>query len=183
MGREKKNAAQDVLNLYSQMQEEDSVKNSKEELKATIQEIELAKDALTSAKTELTNAYCVLESTRGELVSVHRGVSNIVDEIVHVISQAEQIKIKVGIDDKGLSQLNERNNTAIEAFKQALDEQESRMKGLLAYQQNELKRIQNIEDGAYFNGRTYWWMFGFAFVAWVIIIVEITIWIYLRWFR
>lgn len=180
MGREKKNAAQDVLNLYNQMQEEDTIMNGKEEANATIKEIEFAKDALTSAKTELANAYRTLESTRVALVAAHRSVNNIVDGIVHSISQAEQANIKVGINDEGLAQLDERNNAAITAFKQALDEQENRIKALFVYQQNELNRIRNIEEGAYFNGRTYWWMFGLAFVAWVIIIVEITIWVCLK---
>ena len=53
-------------------------------------------------------------------------------------------------------------------------------KGLFAHQQKELKRIRNIEEGAYFNGRTYAWMFGFAFVAWAIIFMEITLWICIK---
>ena len=34
----------------------------------------------------------------------------------------------------------------------------------------------------YFNGRTYAWMFGFAFLSWAIIFVEITIWICIKLF-
>ena len=53
---------------------------------------------------------------------------------------------------------------------------------LFTHQQKELKRIRNIEEGAYFNGRTYAWMFGLAFACWVIIFVEITIWICIKLF-
>ena len=81
---------------------------------------------------------------------------------------------------EGLAQLNERNNAAIAAFKQALDEHEKLIDTLLIHQQEELKRIRNIEDGAYFKGKTYAWMFGFAFVSWAIIFVEITVWICIK---
>ena len=90
--------------------------------------------------------------------------------------------LKVGINDEGLAQLNERNDTAISAFKQALGEHEKRINVLFTHQQKELKRIRNIEEGAYFNGRTYAWMFGLAFACWVIIFVEITIWICIKLF-
>jgi len=50
------------------------------------------------------------------------------------------------------------------------------------HQQMELKRIRNVEEGAYFNGRTYAWMFGLAFASWAIIFVEITIWICIKLF-
>ena len=53
---------------------------------------------------------------------------------------------------------------------------------LFAHQQKELKRIRNIEEGAYFNGCTYAWMFGLAFVSWAIILVEIAIWICIKLF-
>ena len=38
------------------------------------------------------------------------------------------------------------------------------------------------EEGAYFNGRTYAWMFGLTFACWAIIFVEITIWICIKLF-
>ena len=90
---------------------------------------------------------------------------------------AGKTTLKIGINDNGLAQLNERNDKAITAFKQALDEHEKLINALFAHQQKELKRLRNIEDGAYFKGKTYWWMFGIGFVSWVIIIVEITAWI------
>ena len=53
---------------------------------------------------------------------------------------------------------------------------------MFTHQLKELKRIRNIEEGAYFNGRTYAWMFGMAFLSWAIIFVEITIWICIKLF-
>ena len=101
----------------------------------------------------------------------------ILNGIVKAITLVENMKIKVGLDDNGLAQLDERNNTAITAFKQALDSHEKRINALFAHQQKELKRIRDIEEGAYFNGKTYAWMFGLTFIACLIIFVEITLWI------
>lgn len=92
----------------------------------------------------------------------------------------ENMKIKAGLDNNGLAQLNERNNST--AFRQALDSHEKRINVLFAHQQKELKRIRNIDESAYFCGRTYAWMFGVAFVSWTIIIVEVTLWICLKLF-
>ena len=46
MGRNKKDATQDVLNLYNQMQEDENIESGKEEIKVTLKEIESAKKAL-----------------------------------------------------------------------------------------------------------------------------------------
>ena len=48
MGRNKKDAAQDVLTLYNQMQEDESIESGKKEIHATLNEIESAKEALSS---------------------------------------------------------------------------------------------------------------------------------------
>ena len=176
-GRDKDDDTQDVLNLYNQMQEDENIESGKEEIKVTLKEIESAKKALYEAKEELGNAYRRLESTKVALMAAHRSTDNIVDSICHAIVKAEQSNLKVGINDEGVAQLDKRNNTAISAFKQALDEHEKRINDLFTHQQKELKRIRNIEEGAYFNGSTYAWMFGLAFLSWSIIFVEITIWI------
>lgn len=180
MERKKKDASQDVMNLYNKMKEEEALEDGKCEINATIEEIESAKAALASAKEELANANQVLEKTRIALTAAHRSTAQILDGIAKVITLAKDMKLKVGLDDNGLAQLNERNSTAITAFKQALDGHEKRINALFAHQQKKLKRIRNIEEGAYFNGKTYAWMFVIAFVSWAIIIVEITIWICLK---
>lgn len=74
MGRNKKDATQDVLNLYNQMQEDENTESGKEEIKVTLEEIESAKKALYEAKEELGNVYRRLESTRMALVAAHRSV-------------------------------------------------------------------------------------------------------------
>ena len=182
MGRNKKDATQNVLNLYNQMQEDENIESGKDEIKVTLEEIESAKEVLNKAKEELNNAYQKLESTRIALVAAQESTDNIVGSICNAIVKAEQSNLKVGINDECLALLNERNSTAISALKQALDEHEKRINNLFVHQQTELKRIRNIEEGAYFNGRTYAWMFGLAFISWAILFVEITIWICIKLF-
>ncbi len=133
MGRNKKDATLDVLNLYNQMQEDENIEVAKE-IKVTLEEIESAKKALYEAKEELDNAYHRLESTRIALVAAHRSTDNIVDGICHAIVKAEQSNLKVGINDEGLALLDERNSTAISGFKQALDEHEKRINNLFTHQ-------------------------------------------------
>lgn len=182
MGRNKKDAAQDVLTLYNQMQEDESIESGKEEIHATLNEIESAKEALSSVIKELTEANRTMRLTKTALMAVQKSTENVVDGICNTIVKAERSDLKVGINDEGLAQLNERNDTAISAFKQALGEHEKRINVLFTHQQKELKRIRNIEEGAYFNGRTYAWMFGLAFISWAILFVEITIWICIKLF-
>ena len=179
MGRNKKDAAQDVLTLYNQMQEDEIIESGKEEIHATLNEIESAKEALSSVIKELTEANRTMRLTKTALMAVQKSTENIVDGICNAIVKAEQSNLKVGINDEGLAQLND---AAISVFKQALDEHEKRINVLFAHQQKELKRIRNIEEGAYFNGRTYAWMFGLAFISWAIILVGITIWICIKLF-
>lgn len=177
MERKKKDATQDVMNLFNKMKEEEAAENGKSEINATIEEIESAKAALASAKEELANANQVLEATRIKLTAAHRSTTQILDGITEAITLAKGMRLKVGLDDNSLAQLNDRNTTAITAFKQALDSHEKRISTLFAHQQKELKRIRDIEEGAYFNGKTYAWMFILTFIAWLIIFVEITAWI------
>lgn len=160
------------------MQEDETIESGKKEIHATLNEIESAKEALSSVKRELAEANRALVSTMSALLAAQKSTENIVGSICNAIVKAEQSNLKVGINDEGLALLNER----ISALKQALDEHEKRINNLFVHQQTELKRIRNIEEGAYFNGRTYAWMFGLAFISWAILFVEITIWICIKLF-
>ena len=51
MGRNKKDATQDVLNLYNQMQEDENIESGKDEIKVTLEEIESAKEVLNKGGT------------------------------------------------------------------------------------------------------------------------------------
>ena len=121
MGRNKKDAAHDVLTLYNQMQEDETIERGKEEIRTTLDEIASAKEVLSSVMVELSEAKQKMESTKIALIATQKSTENIVDGICNAIVKAEQSDLKVGINDEGLTQLDERNNTAIAAFKQSLD--------------------------------------------------------------
>lgn len=117
MGRNKKDAAQDVLTLYNQMQEDETIERGKEDIRTTLDEIASAKEVLSSVMVELSEAKQMMESTKVALMAVQESTENIVGGICNAIVKAEQSNLKVGINDEGLAQLNERNNTAIATFK------------------------------------------------------------------
>ena len=76
MGRNKKNAAQDVLNLYNQMQEDEIIESGKDEIHATLNEIEAAKEALSSTMNELVEANRTMVSTKVTLMAVQKSTEN-----------------------------------------------------------------------------------------------------------
>ena len=100
MGRNKKDAAQDVLTLYNQMQEDEIIESGKEEIHATLNEIESAKEALSSVIKELTEANRTMILTKTALMAVQKSTENIVDGICNAIVKAEQSNLKVGINDE-----------------------------------------------------------------------------------
>lgn len=89
MGRNKKDAAQDVLTLYNQMQEDESIESGKEEIHATLNEIESAKEALSSVIKELTEANRTMRLTKTALMAVQKSTENVVDGICNTIVKAE----------------------------------------------------------------------------------------------
>lgn len=72
MGRNKKDAAQDVLTLYNQMQEDETIERGKEEIRTTLDEIVSAKEALSSVIKELTEANRTMRLTKTALMAVQR---------------------------------------------------------------------------------------------------------------
>lgn len=72
MGRNKKDAAQDVLTLYNQMQEDETIERGKEEIRTTLDEIASAKEVLSSVMVELSEAKQKMESTKIALIATQR---------------------------------------------------------------------------------------------------------------
>ena len=105
------------------MQEDENIESGKDEIKVTLEEIESTKEA---HKNQGGTGQCLSRWNRSRiaLVAAQESTDNIVGGVCNAIIKAERSNLKVGINDEGLAQLNERNNTAITAFKQALDEHE-----------------------------------------------------------
>ena len=123
MGRNKKDATQDVLNLYNQMQEDENIESGKDEIKVTLEEIESAKEVLNKAKEELDNAYQKLESTRIALVAAQESTDNIVGGVCNAIVKAERNTIiHAKVDDSELAKVNQCSAKHIKAEKKLLEE-------------------------------------------------------------
>lgn len=89
MGRNKKDAAQDVLTLYNQMQEDETIERGKEEIRSTLNEIASAKKVLSSVMVELSEANRTMKLTKTALMAVQKSTENIVDGICNAIVKAE----------------------------------------------------------------------------------------------
>lgn len=94
MERNKKDAAQDVLNLYNQMQEDETIESGKKEIHATLNEIESAKEALSSVKRELAEANRALVSTMSALLAAQKSTENIVGSICMPLSRQNKATSK-----------------------------------------------------------------------------------------
>ena len=89
MGRNKKDAAQDVLTLYNQMQEDETIERGKEEIRSTLDEIASAKKVLSSVMVELSEANRTMKLTKTALMAVQKSTENIVDGICNAIVKVE----------------------------------------------------------------------------------------------
>lgn len=87
MGRNKKDAAQDVLTLYNQMQEDETIERGKEEIRSTLDEIASAKKVLSSVMVELSEANRTMKLTKTALMAVQKSTENIVDGICNAYCQ------------------------------------------------------------------------------------------------
>lgn len=74
MGRNKKDAAQDVLTLYNQMQEDETIERGKEEIRSTLDEIASAKKVLSSVMVELSEANRTMKLTKTALMAVQKNL-------------------------------------------------------------------------------------------------------------
>lgn len=191
MMNDKPSASQTLLGILGNINDASEAEDKKEEVRSTLAEIQAAKDALAPYLKQLQDAKTELDNIKTAYIAAEKSMNNIVTGITNAIVKAEQAGVKVGINDEGLAQLKTRNNEVVNGLYTALGDFETRqetafdnmkkeLEALFAHQKKELNRIRNIEEGAYFNGRTYWWMFGLAFLAYVIIIVEVTIWACLK---
>lgn len=191
MMNDKPSASQTLLGILGNINDASEAEDKKKEVRSTLAEIQAAKDALAPYLKQLQEAKTELDNMKTAYNAAEKSMDNIVTGITNAIVKAEQAGVKVGINDEGLAQLKTRNNAVITGINNAHSDFESRQKtafdnmkkeleALFEHQKKELSRIRNIEEGAYFNGRTYWWLFGFFFIAWAIIIVEVTVWACLK---
>lgn len=191
MKDDKPSASQTLLGILGNINDAERAEDKKEEVRSTLAEIQAAQDALATYLKKLHEAKDDLENIKIGYNAATGSMDNIVSGITNAIVKAEQARVKVGINDEGLAQLKTRNDEVVNGLYTALGDFENRQKTifdnmrkefetLFEHQKKELNKIRNIEEGAYFNGRTYWWMFGLAFLSYVIIIFEVAVWACLK---
>ncbi len=88
---------------------------------------------------------------------------------------AQDAKIKVGINDEGVHRFDERNNNAINAWTDLLDNHKAQVAQLLASQRKELAEITSCTEGVHFSKKVFFWLAGIWFISISIIIIELTV--------
>ena len=109
------------------------------------------------------------------LNAANASADNIVTGICNAIVKAQDAKIKVGINDEGLQQLDERNNNAVKAWTDLLDNHKAQVAQLLASQRKELAEITSRTEGVHFSKKVFFWLAGIWFICIDIIIIELTL--------
>ena len=144
------------------------------ELTTTLEEIKVGLDALKEERQSISEAM-----TKGAIVlkglnAATASADNITSGICYAIVKAQNTKIKVGINDKGLQQLDERNNNAINAWTGFLDNHRSKVAVLLERQRIEIADITRRTEGVHFSKKVFFWLAGIWFTCIGVIIVELT---------
>ena len=100
---------------------------------------------------------------------------NIITGICNAIVKAQNAKIKVGINDEGLQQLNERNIKAINSLSELLNNHKAKVAVLLERQRKEIADITKRTEGVHFSKNIFFWLAGIWFISIGIIIIELTL--------
>lgn len=138
-----------------------------EQIRETLDSMREQKDAIEEA---IENGKTILKG----LDTANASADNIIKGICSAIIEAQKARIKVGIDDEGLSQLDERNNNVVDSLNGLLDKHKGKIVKLLVNQRKELADITSHTEGVHLSRRVFFWLGGIWFISISIIIFEMT---------
>lgn len=95
--------------------------------------------------------------------------------ICNAIVKAQNTTIKVGINDEGLQQLDERNTKVINCLTELLDNHRAKVAVLLERQRQEIADITRRTEGVHFSKKVFFWLAGIWFTSVGVIIIELTL--------
>ena len=167
---------QDKYNDLMQSIKADEEKvETQNELTATLEEIKLGLDALKEERQSISEAMAKGAIVLKGLNAANASADNITTGICNAIVKAQDAEIKVGINDEGVRQLDERNNNAINAWKDLLDNHKAKVAVLLERQRKEIADITSRTEGVHFSKKVFFWLAGIWFACIGIIIIELTL--------
>ena len=98
-------------------------------------------ELLVDTNSQIRHTIAGLDHSRQTLEAAMQSSDNIVSGISRAIVSAQQRQVKVGIDDQGLQQLEERNALVLDNITQALEAHERHLQAILRKQEKTLDRI------------------------------------------
>lgn|SRR5574344_196121 len=145
------------------------------ELTATLEEIKEGLEALKEMKQSISEAMANGAIVLKGLNAAIDSADNIIKGICNAIIKAQNIMIKVGINDEGLQQLENRNTKTINSLSELLDNHRSKVAVLLARQRKEIADITRRTEGVHFSKKVFFWLAGIWFTSIGIIFIELTL--------
>ena len=119
----KQNKYDDLIKTIKADEEKADAQN---ELTATLEEIKEGLEALKEMRQSISEAMANGAIVLKGLNAATASADNIINGICSSIIKAQNTKIKVGINDKGLQRLDERNNNAINGWSGLLGKHETK---------------------------------------------------------
>ena len=168
----KQNKYDDLIKTIKADEEKADAQN---ELTATLEEIKEGLEALKEMRQSISEAMANGAIVLKGLNAATASADNIINGICSSIIKAQNTKIKVGINDKGLQRLDERNNNAINGWSGLLGKHETKVVQLLASQRKELADITRRTEGVHLSKKVFFWLAGIWFTCTSIIISEIVL--------
>ncbi len=167
---------QDKYNdLMQTIKADEEKEETQNDLSTTLNQIKEGLDALKEEKQSISEAIANGAIVLKGLNAANASADNIVTGICNAIVKAQDAKIKVGINDEGVHRLDERNNNAINAWTDLLDNHKVQVAQLLASQRKELAEITSCTEGVHFSKKIFFWLAGIWFISISIIIIELTV--------
>ena len=127
----------DSLQLSDYLKEQDDTDNYLKECRNLAPVVEL----LVDTNSQIRHTIAELDHSRQALEAAMQSSAGIVSGISRAIVSAQQRQVKVGIDDQGLRQLDERNDLVLSNITQALEAHERHLQAILRKQEKTLDRI------------------------------------------
>lgn len=134
------------------------------------------------AQALLQKSLDVTKEANDNNVAIQKGLNaatlsaeNIITGICNAIVKTQNAKIKVGINDEGLQQLDERKTKVINSLSELLNNHKTEVTKLLASQRKELVDITKRTEGVHFSKKVFFWLAGIWFTSIGIIFIEQTL--------
>ncbi len=168
----KQNKYNDLMQTIKDDEEKAAAQN---ELTATMEEIKESLEALKEMRQSISEAMANGAIVLKGLNAATASADNIINGICSAIIKAQNSTIRVGINDEGLQQLDERNTKVINSLSGLLVNHRAKVAGLLERQRKEFADITRRTEGVHLSKKVFFWLAGIWFTSIGIIIIELTL--------